>query len=163
MYALKHTNGGLVTTEKVIFNTPELQVLMKEACKIIDDMGSSTPFSRLNTISRISVISKAIENIALITGTGISRSVFNGRGEMSIRRISEPDGSVEPFGKEFAQILSLVATRTGEFAVRKRVSADSTWCFLNYYEAEKIIRKLAYGEGLGNSFADKSKYQPLFC
>lgn len=99
--------------------------------------------------AREKALAKGLQNMALAAGTEIQPTGINSRGEYAVfGKETVPGNPAAPrkeYGPVFAQALSLVPTRCGAEAIQCTVSEGSNWCWVNHFDVERLIRKVASG------------------
>lgn len=125
--------------------TAEMKSTFMAHCEQLSEVNNQ--FFKRNEITslehsrvREKALIQAVESMAICYGTQLKHIVgIDSRGEISM----VCDGSKQ-YGERFAAALSHFNTRTGALPLKRHVIPENSWCYMNHFEAEKMVLTLDY-------------------
>lgn len=83
--------------------------------------------------------------IAEAAGALLQRPVsIDAGGEISVFGIRDKFGFSTAYGADFAALISAIPRRTG-FSTKSPVLPENSWCYINHFDVEALIRLIAEG------------------
>lgn len=85
---------------------------------------------------------EGLHGLAAEYGTSIAHTCINALGEMAFNVQGQ-------YGEDLAAWLSRVPRRCGTSPTRSPVLPENNWCWLNHFDAERLLRLYAAEHGVG--------------
>jgi hypothetical protein len=119
--------------------------VLRELVGELDSLDGAGLTPRQRGDRRETAIIRGLHALAASFGIGIEPTRINALGEFQFFTASPTGAKLDrpDFGAGLAEMLSLVPRRTGAGAYAGPAASFNNWCWLNHFDAEKLVRLAA--------------------